>query len=90
MNVFRVHGPTIRRSTSIYLRCLRSLQKSLATQRNTLTTMGNETKYLLNFLCLKRGAPDGDEGSGGGGGSGGGAIVTANKKRKVTTSMEVD
>jgi len=99
MNVFRVHGPTIRRSTSIYLRCLRSLQKSLTTQRNTLTTMGNETKYLLNFLCLKRGAPDGDEGSGGGGGGGGGdggdvsgAIVAANKKRKVTTStsMEVD
>ena len=61
--------------------------------------MGNETKYLLNFLCLKRGAPDGDEGSGGGGGGGGGdggdvsgAIVAANKKRKITTStsMEVD
>ena len=61
LNVFRVHGPTIRRSTSSYLRCLRSLQKSISTQRNSLTSMGNETKYLLHFLCLKRG-PVGERG----------------------------
>ena len=30
-------------------------EKSISTQRNSLTSMGNETKYLLHFLCLKRG-----------------------------------
>ena len=87
MNVFRVHGPTIRRSTSVYLRCLRSLQKSVSTQKNTLTLMGNETKYLLDFLCLKRGALDmesNDEESGSGG-----VEENVSKKRRMA-SEEVD
>ena len=86
MNIFRVHGPAIRRSTSMYLRCLTSLQKSLTTQKNTLQKMGNETKYLLDFLCLKRGAPDDDRSNN----NVNDTCSSKEKKRKLHGLMEVD
>ena len=54
LSLFRVHGPSIRRSSGIYLRSLRSLQKALSVHYNELTKMGDSTKYLLDYVTLPK------------------------------------
>ncbi len=84
--LFRVHGPAIRRSTGVYMRSLRSLQKAVSVQQKQLTKMGDGTKYLLEYLTLKR---PGEERDDSGGAEGGAAVSTGNKqgkRRRVTAT----